>query len=256
MKTSLQIHQFACLKDNYGYLLHDPSCGETIVIDTPDGQACLNEADRLGWKITGIWNTHWHPDHTGGNLQIREATGCRITGPAGEAGRIPGIDRKVAGGDSLEFGTTNARVIDVGGHTLGHIAFHFPEQEIAFVGDAVFALGCGRVFEGSMEMMWESLCRIKALSPTTLLYCAHEYTASNAEFALSVDPVNPVLRDYVSWVRARRAEGLPTVPALLERELAANPFLRADVPGLQEAMGYPGDAAATFGELRRRKDRF
>ncbi|MBA4228002.1 MAG: hydroxyacylglutathione hydrolase [Hyphomonas sp.] len=256
MSVLIEIHQFPCLNDNYGYLVHEPGSGATIAIDTPDAEVYLAEAEKMGWQISEIWNTHWHPDHAGGNLKIKEATGCRIIGPAGEADKIPGIDKRLKGGDRVELGDATATVIDVPGHTLGHIAFHFPDQDVAFVGDAVFALGCGRVFEGTMEMMWESLKRIKKLPKKTRLYCAHEYTASNAKFAVTIEPENKALREYVAWIEKRRAEGKPTVPALLERELETNPFLRADLPEMQLAMGHAGNAAATFGEIRGRKDRF
>lgn len=256
MSVVIEIHQFPCLNDNYGYLVHEPASRRTIAVDTPDAEVYLAEAEKMGWKISEIWNTHWHPDHAGGNLKIKEATGCRIIGPAGEAAKIPGLDLAVKGGDEVYLGQAMARVIDVPGHTLGHIAFHFDGQDAAFVGDAVFALGCGRVFEGTMEMMWTSLKRIKKLPKRTRLYCAHEYTASNAKFALTIEPENKALREYAAWVEKRRAEGKPTVPALLERELETNPFLRADLPEMQLAMGHSGDAAATFGEIRGRKDRF
>lgn len=251
-----QIHQFACLKDNYGFLAHDTASGQTAAIDTPDAAKYLAEAELRGWAITQIWNTHWHPDHAGGNLAIRDATGCKITGPAGEAAKIPGIDRAVKAGDVVTLGALEAHVIDVPGHTLGHIAYHLPTESTAFVGDAVFALGCGRVFEGDPGMMWNSLSRLKDLPPATALYCAHEYTASNAKFAVTVDPGNAALADYVDEINARRARNEWTVPTQLARELATNPFLRADDPALQAAMGHPGDAVATFAEIRGRKDRF
>lgn len=251
-----EIHQFACLRDNYGFLIHDPASGETACIDTPDAEACLNEATAKGWTITQIWNTHWHPDHAGGNLAIRQATSCRITGPGGEADRIPGLDRPVGACDTVRLGKYAADVLDVPGHTLGHIAYHFPKQKVAFVGDAVFALGCGRVFEGTAQMMWQSLSLIKSLAPDTRLYCAHEYTEANARFAVTVDPDNPALADYVNEISEKRARGDWTVPTVLDRELKTNPFLRADVPALQAAMGHPGDAVATFAEIRGRKDRF
>ena len=256
MDIHLDIHQFPCLNDNYGYLVHEPASGQTVAIDTPDAARYLDEAAGRSWTINEIWNTHWHPDHAGGNLRIKEATGCRIVGPAGEAAKIPGLDLAVKQGDTLEFGRAKAHVLDVPGHTLGHVAFHFPHQHAAFVGDSVFALGCGRVFEGTMEMMWNSLKRIKALPKETRLYCAHEYTASNAKFAVTIEPENKALKEYVAWIEKRRADGLPTVPALLERELETNPFLRADLQIMQIAMGHPGDAVATFGEIRGRKDKF
>ena len=252
----LTIHQFPCLNDNYGYLVHDPASGETAAIDTPDADKYLAEAAAKGWTITAIWNTHWHPDHAGGNLKIKQETGCTIVGPQGEADKIPGIDRAVSGGDTVSLGTFTASVIDVPGHTLGHIAFHVPEAAIALVGDAVFALGCGRVFEGDMPMMWQSMQAIKALPPETVLYCAHEYTQANARFAETIETTNPALMAYISEIDAKRARGERTVPMRLDRELETNPFLRADIAELQAAMGHPGDAAATFGEIRGRKDRF
>lgn len=252
----LQIHQFPCLSDNYGFLAHDSDTGETTAIDTPDAEEYLSQAAAKGWTITQIWNTHWHPDHAGGNLAIKAATGCTIIGPKNEADKIPGLDRAVGTGDRVALGKLEASVIDVPGHTLGHIAYHLASEETAFVGDAVFALGCGRVFEGNPEMMWQSLARLKALPPATTLYCAHEYTAANARFAVTVDPENKALADYVAEIDAKRARGEWTVPTRLSRELATNPFLRADDPALQAAMGHAGDAVATFAEIRGRKDRF
>jgi len=252
---SLIVHQFACLSDNYGYLVHDPASQETVAIDTPDASVYLAEAAARGWRITQIWNTHWHPDHAGGNAAIKAATGCRITAPAGDAARIEGIDRAVAGGDQVMLGDWVADVIDVGGHTLGHIAYHLPAAGLAFVGDSLFALGCGRMFEGTAPQFWASLQRLKALPADTLIHCAHEYTAGNARFALHADPDNAALADYAAEVGQRREQGLPTVPAPLGRELATNPFLRADDPALQARWGG-GDAVATFAALRSAKDTF
>ena len=252
----LQIHQFPCLDDNYGYLIHDPASGETAAIDTPDADEYFKQAAAKGWTITQIWNTHWHPDHAGGNLAIKEKTGCTITGPKNEADKIPGIDRPVATGDTVALGDISATVIDVPGHTLGHIAFHAESDSAAFVGDAVFALGCGRVFEGNPAMMWESLSKLKALPANTTLYCAHEYTASNAKFAITIEPDNPALQAYIAEITEKRSRGEPTVPMPLSRELATNPFLRADNPALQTAMGHTGDPVATFAEIRGRKDKF
>ncbi|NBC20926.1 MAG: hydroxyacylglutathione hydrolase [Alphaproteobacteria bacterium] len=252
----LEIHQFPCLNDNYGFLVHDRDSGETAAIDTPDAGKYLAEARSKGWTLTQIWNTHWHPDHAGGNEAIKAETGCTVTAPAGEAGKIAAIDRTVGGGDTVSLGRFTAEVIDVPGHTLGHIAYYIPAAGVAFVGDALFALGCGRLFEGDAKMMWTSLNRLKALPADTTLYCAHEYTAANARFAVSVDPANEALAAYARDVEAARARGEWTVPTVLERELAANPFLRADDPGLQAAMGHPGDAVATFAEVRQRKDNF
>lgn len=251
----LEVHQFACLSDNYGYLLHDPASDETVCIDTPDADAYLREAASKGWQITQIWNTHWHPDHAGGNEAIKAATGCTVVAPAGEAERIAGIDRTVSHGDVVSIGDWRADVIDVGGHTMGHIAYHVPEAALAFVGDAVFALGCGRMFEGTAPQFWDSLKRVKALPPETLLYCAHEYTESNARFALHADPQNEALASYVADIGKQRARGLPTVPATLRRELQTNPFLRADDPAMQARWGG-GSAVETFAALRAAKDSF
>jgi hydroxyacylglutathione hydrolase len=256
----LEVHQFPCLSDNYGYLLHDPASGETACVDTPDADAYLVAAKAKGWTITQIWNTHWHPDHAGGNEAIKAATGCTVIAPAAEAEKIAGIGRQVGQGDTVPFGKFTAHVIDVGGHTNGHIAYHLPEAGIAFVGDAVFALGCGRMFEGTPPQFWASLTRVKALPGETKLYCAHEYTASNARFALHADPDNAALHAYADEVADKRARGEWTVPTRLDRELAVNPFLRADDPAMQarwaDRGGKIGDAVATFAALRAAKDSF
>ncbi|NMN06660.1 MULTISPECIES: hydroxyacylglutathione hydrolase [unclassified Novosphingobium] len=251
----IEIHQFPCLADNYGYLVHDGASGETVCIDTPDATRYLDEAAARGWRITQIWNTHWHADHAGGNAAIKDATGCTITAPAGDAAKIAGVDRTVDQGDTVPLGEHVAQVLAVGGHTLGHVAYHLPDAGAAFVGDALFALGCGRMFEGTPVQFWTSLSRLKALPPETLVYCAHEYTASNARFALHADPDNAALAAYAGEVTARRAQDLPTVPSPLVRELATNPFLRADDPALQSRWGG-GDAVATFAALRAAKDSF
>ena len=252
---SLQVHQFPCLSDNYGFLLHDPDSGETVCIDTPDAAAYLREAEAKGWRITQIWNTHWHPDHAGGNEAIKAATGCTIVAPEEDAARIAGVDRTVRDGDTVALGDWRAKVIDVGGHTMGHVAYHLPEAGMAFVGDALFALGCGRMFEGSASQFWASLSRLRALPPSTTLYCAHEYTASNARFALHADPENETLQRYAGLIKRQRAAGEPTVPFPLDRELATNPFLRADNPAIMARWG--GDSPAeTFAALRAAKDTF
>lgn len=249
----LQIHQFPCLSDNYGFLVHEPQSGATATIDTPDAEEILRQANAKAWRITDIWNTHWHPDHAGGNATIKRETGALVTGPA-EVERIgQAPDRIVREGDVAALGGVKARVLDVGGHTLGHIAYVFDAEKVAFVGDALFAMGCGRLFEGTAEQMWTSLGKIAALSPDTTLYCAHEYTESNARFALSVDAENPDLQARVAEVKRLRGEGKPTVPMTLDLELRTNPFLRA--PALKTAMGQSSDVAA-FAELRKRKDTF
>lgn len=251
----IEVHQFPCLSDNYGYLVHDSASGETVCIDTPDADRYLAEAAARGWQITQIWNTHWHADHAGGNAAIKAATGCTISAPAQETTKIAGVDQAVDGGDSVRLGDHVVQVLAVGGHTLGHVAYHLPDAGLAFVGDALFALGCGRMFEGTPPQFWASLTRLKALPAETLVYCAHEYTASNARFAVHADPDNAALAEYAQDITARRAQGLPTVPTPLARELATNPFLRADDPVLQSRWGG-GDAVATFAALRAAKDSF
>jgi hydroxyacylglutathione hydrolase len=245
---SLTVHQFPCLSDNYGFLVRDEATGKTATIDTPDADAILARLDKLGWTLDFILNTHWHPDHAGGNAAIKAATGATIVGPQ-EVTRIAPLDREVVDGDVVELGETRFKVIDTGGHTLGHIAYHDAQDEIAFVGDTLFALGCGRLFEGTAEQMWTSLAKLTALPDATIVYCAHEYTASNARFALSVDD-DPALKARADQVFAARERGEPTVPTSIGVEKATNPFLRAPLlrPNLEPAMA--------FAEIRAAKDGF
>jgi hydroxyacylglutathione hydrolase len=255
--AKLEIHQFPCLSDNYGFLVHDAQSDVTACIDTPEAGRILRALDEKGWRLTHILNTHWHPDHAGGNPAIRERTGCRIIGPAAERARIPGMDQEVRDGDVLDFGGHEVRVLDVGGHTAGHIAYWLPADGVAFVGDTLFALGCGRLFEGTPQQMWSSLQKIMALPPETVVYCAHEYTQANARFALTVDPDNADLRQRAARIDADRAAGRFTVPTTIAQELRTNPFLRASDPGLQRAIGMEGaPPVEVFAETRRRKDRF
>ncbi|WP_340587985.1 hydroxyacylglutathione hydrolase [Erythrobacter alti] len=255
MSTTLEIHQFPCLQDNYGFLVHDPESAETVCIDTPDAAEYLAQAERRGWKISQIWNTHWHPDHAGGNDAIREATGCTITGPQAEADKIGYLDRGVHDGDEVTLGQHTAQVLDVGGHTSGHIAYNLSGAKIAFVGDALFALGCGRMFEGTPEQFWASLSKLRNLPDNTVMYCAHEYTQANAAFARHADPANQALCEYADWVDQRRKEGTPTVPFGLGRELGTNPFLRADHPDMMARWGG-SEPHETFAALRAAKDAF
>jgi hydroxyacylglutathione hydrolase len=251
----LQIHQFPCLSDNYGFLIHEPGSGAVATIDTPDADEIMRQAQAKGWRISDIWNTHWHPDHAGGNAAIKAATGARVTGPA-EVERIgQPPDRIVAEGDVVKLGDAAARVLDVGGHTLGHIAYVFDAEKTGFVGDALFSLGCGRLFEGTPQQMWTSLQKLAALPDDSTLYCAHEYTQANARFAITIDPANGALQERVAEVDRLRAEGKPTVPMRLRQEKATNPFLRA--PLLKRAVMMPNAADwEVFGEIRARKDRF
>lgn len=230
----LDIVEVPVLSDNYVYLIHEPG-GATAVIDPAVAEPVLAAAAARGWTISDIWNTHWHPDHTGANLAIKAATGCRITGPAGEAAKIPGIDRAVAEGDTVTLGSTTARVIDVPGHTAGHNAYWFADDDALFCGDTLFALGCGRLFEGTAPQMHASLAKLMALPDATRVYCAHEYTQSNARFAVTVEPGNAELLARVAAIDAARARGEPTVPSTIGLERATNPFVRADVAGFAQA---------------------
>jgi hydroxyacylglutathione hydrolase len=246
----LTVHQFPCLSDNYGFLARDEATGKTACIDTPEVAPILAALKAKGWTLDLILNTHWHPDHAGGNAEIVAATGATVVGPA-EVTKLTPIDRQVAGGDVVMLGETRFEVIESGGHTLGHIAYFDAADRIAFVGDTLFALGCGRLFEGTAEQMWGSLQRLAALPDDTTVYCAHEYTASNARFALSVDD-GPALKARAAEIFAMRERGEPTVPTTIGLEKATNPFLRA--PQLVGTAGEPDYKA--FGAVRAAKDDF
>jgi hydroxyacylglutathione hydrolase len=224
---ALEIVRIPVLSDNYVWLVHEPESGETMVIDPAVAPPVLAEADSRGWKITQIWNTHWHPDHTGGNAEIKEATGCTITGPAAEAARIPTLDVQVKEGDVVRLGTIEAQVIDVPAHTAGHIAYHFAADKTAFVGDTLFAMGCGRLFEGTADQMYANMRKLEALGDDTTIYCAHEYTLSNGRFALTVEPDNTALVERMANVTAMRERGEATVPTSIALERATNPFMRS-----------------------------
>lgn len=253
----LQVRRFPCLSDNYGFLAHDPETGETASIDTPDAQAILDAAREAGWTITQIWNTHHHFDHAGGNEALKAATGAKVTAPGGEHAPIAAVDRWVEDGDTVALGAKTARVIHVPGHTLGHIAYVFDEDHVAFVGDTLFAMGCGRMFEGKPDQFWNSLSRLRALPDDTLVYCAHEYTESNARFAAHFAPDDEAIAERFETVKASRARGEPTVPTSIGAEKATNPFLRADEPAMAALAGLPGASPEeVFAEIRRRKDSF
>ena len=222
----LSVHMFPCLSDNYGFLIRDEASGATAAIDTPDAERYLQELEALGWgRLDLILNTHWHPDHAGGNERLKAETGAEIRGPE-EVRRIAPLDAVLTGGDRVELGRTAFDVIDTPGHTLGHIAFHAPGETLAFVGDTMFALGCGRMFEGTPDQLWGSLQTLAALPEETVVWCAHEYTASNARFTVTVDD-RPETAVHAAHIFTLRDLGQPTVPTTIGMERRFNPFVRA-----------------------------
>lgn len=223
----LEIVRIPVLSDNYVWLVHEPASGETMVVDPAVSDPILAEAERRGWSITQIWNTHWHPDHTGGNEAIKAATGCIITGPEAEQSRIPALDRTVVEGDTATLGDVTAQVIDVPAHTAGHIAYYLPSDSAAFVGDTLFAMGCGRLFEGTAEQMFHNMRKLEKLPDDTRVYCAHEYTESNGRYAVIAEPDNDALAARMADVIAMRERGEATVPTTIALERATNPFMRA-----------------------------
>lgn len=243
ISPNLEIAIFPCLSDNYGILLHDKSSGQTVAIDTPDGEEIASQCEKRGWKLTEIWNTHHHWDHTGGNLFLKDKFGLSITGPGMIEDRIPGLDRGVGDGDQFEFSGHNVKVWHTPGHTKDHIVFYVPAANSVFVGDTLFLMGCGRLFEGSPAQMRSSLQKLAELPPETKVYCGHEYTLSNAAFALTVEPENQALLSAIKSATLKREQGEPTVPGTIEQELATNPFMRAE-------------SDERLGEIREAKDNF
>ncbi|MGD1016035.1 MAG: hydroxyacylglutathione hydrolase [Roseiarcus sp.] len=253
-----QVHQFLCLKDNHGALIHDSLSGATVAIDAPDADAVAAAAAARGWALTDVLITHHHADHVQGVPGLRARfPKLRVAGPAKEAARIGSLDARLSEGDRVRVGGLVAKVIETPGHTAGHVVYWLEDDAIVFTGDALFSLGCGRVFETPYSVMWDSLLKIAALPGETAVYCGHEYTEANARFALTIEPDNAALESRAAEVARLRAADKPTVPTSIAAELAANPFLRAEQPSVQAALGMAGaDPAAVFAEIRARKDRF
>ena len=255
--SALDIVQIPVLSDNYVYLVREPETETVGVVDPALARPVFDMLDVKGWQPTHVLNTHHHHDHVGGNKELKRRGGCSVIGPRADANRIPGIDVRVGDGDVFAFGRARVRVFDVPGHTRGHVAYWFEAEGALFCGDTLFALGCGRLFEGTPAQMWRSLGKFRALPPETRVYCAHEYTETNARFAVAVDPGNRRLKSRHEEIKALRAKGRPTVPSTIGLELETNPFLRADDPELAQALGMRGaDAVSVFAEIRRRKDHF
>lgn len=254
---ALKIEQFTCRSDNFGILAHDEETGETALIDAPEERPILEAVERTGWRPTMILTTHHHVDHVEANLALKARFGLTIVGPAAEAERIPGIDRPVKEGDTVRLGAQEAIVIETPGHTAGHISYHFAGAGVAFTADTLFSLGCGRLFECKPPVMLASLGKLAALPLETAIYCGHEYTESNARFALSVDPTNSALKERAAEIARLRSEGRPTLPTTLAAEMATNPFLRWHDPVIRRNLGME-DASDddVFAEIRKRKDVF
>jgi hydroxyacylglutathione hydrolase len=255
--SHLEIHQFICRDDNYGVLVHDTVTGTTISIDAPDATAVSDNLKKRGWQLTHILTTHHHIDHVEGNLELKEAYGCRIIGPAAEQDRIPGITKTVKGGDMLDLAQRKLKVYDCPGHTLGHVAFHFVDDYLLFAADTVFAMGCGRVLEGTMDQMFTSVNQFATLQPMTSVYCGHEYTVANARFALSVEPGNRKLVTRAAEVTRQRELGQMTCPTTIGDELATNPYMRCNSPEIRANLNMVGASdAQVFVELRELKNNF
>ena len=253
----LTIHLVPCLSDNYAYLVHEPETNSVAVVDPSEAAPVFAALDRHKLKLTHILNTHHHFDHTGGNLELKERTGARVVGPRADRERIPGIDEEVGEGDTRALGKAKAKIFDIPAHTKGHIAFWFEADKAVFTGDTMFAMGCGRLFEGTPAQMWSSLSKLAALPPDTRVYCGHEYTLSNGRFAVTLEPNNQALKKRMTEVERLRAEGKSTIPSTIGLERETNPFLRPTSGELRRALGLDtADLVEVFAETRRRKDVF
>lgn len=254
---SLSIVTFECLSDNYGFLLHDTETGATASVDAADAQTIIAQLERQNWNLTDIFITHHHWDHTDGIVPLKEKFNLTVTGPGAEADKVNGLDIGVRGGDTIKLGTKQFLIIDTPGHTNGHISFFESTTKSLFCGDALFSLGCGRMFEGTPEPMWNGLKSLRDLPDETLVYCGHEYSAGNAAFAVSIDPENIALQQRAKEIKQLRENGKPTIPFILGQDKQANPFLRADDPALAKRMGLaPNDPAEVFAAIRKAKDQF
>jgi hydroxyacylglutathione hydrolase len=254
---AVRVEQFMCRSDNFGALVHDDESGRTLLVDAPEERPILEAIERTGWKPDLLLITHHHGDHVEANLALKQKFGLSIVGPKAEEPKIPGIDKTVAEGDTIAFGSEMITVVETPGHTVGHVSYLFPDSGIVFAADTLFAIGCGRLLECKAPVMFESLKRLAALPLETKVYCGHEYTQANARFALSVDPTNSALKERAAEVDRLRAEGKPTLPTTIGRELATNPFLRWHDPVIRCNLGM--DAASdvdVFAEIRKRKDVF
>jgi len=248
---------FLCLKDNYGVLLHDPASGATAAIDAPEAAPIEAALKSTGWKLTDILVTHHHHDHTGGIAELKDRHRCRVVAPAGEAAKIPLVDETVREGSNVSVGKIEANVLETPGHTAGHISYWFHADKLVFAGDTLFSVGCGRVIEGTPEMMWVSLKKLRDLPGDTRIYCGHEYTLANIKFAQTIEPGNQALSARAEEAGRQIAAGKPTIPTTIDEEKAANPFLRADVPAVAASVGLAGKPAAqVFAEVRARKNSF
>lgn len=254
---SLQIATIPCLSDNYAFLLHDKASGETALVDAPEAAPIIAELDKRGWNLTQILITHHHPDHIDGVEELRAKYGATVVGCKADAHRLPPLDIELAEGDSVNIGENIGRVMDVSGHCDNHLGFYFADSFAVFTADSLMALGCGRLFEGTPAQMWDSLSKIAALPPMTIVYSGHEYTASNASFAYSLEPENPALKERILQIIEARAQNMPTVPSILGDELATNPFLRPDSPEIRQRLGMQTNTdVEVFTEIRRLKDGF
>jgi hydroxyacylglutathione hydrolase len=252
-----QTYLFPCLTDNFGVLIHDPATGATAAIDAPEAAPVEAALKKTGWRLTDILVTHHHGDHTAGIGKLKANHKCRVVAPRNEAQRIAHVDETVGEGDTVKVGGLEGRVIDTPGHTAGHISYFFPADKLAFVGDTLFSIGCGRVIEGNAEMMWRSLVKLRDLPDDTRFYCGHEYTQANIRFAKTIEPHSKVLAARFEEVAKLIAAGEPTIPATIAAEKAANPFLRADNTELAKSLGLAGSPAwKVFAEIRERKNRF